>query len=166
MGRFLDGLAAILGICTQNSFEGEAAMKLEALARGSHHYSSFSYPMPVISDSIDTGLFLEEMMSDVLHGYSKSWIAGKIFNSLEIMIEEISDRYNARNLAFSGGVFQNALLVDLIVKHLGRRKNLYFHQQLSPNDECIGFGQLAMYHANKSNNKATLNPSYVFSNTR
>ncbi|HEX5667394.1 MAG TPA: carbamoyltransferase HypF [Chitinophagaceae bacterium] len=166
MGRFLDGLAAMLGICTYNSFEGEAAMKLEALARGSVHYSSFSYPMPVISDSIDTGLFLEEMMSDLLHGYSKSWIAGKIFNSLEIMIEEISDRYNARNLAFSGGVFQNALLTDLIIKHLGRRKNLYFHKQLSPNDECISFGQLAAHHMSKSGSKSSLNPSYVFSNTR
>jgi hydrogenase maturation protein HypF len=166
MGRFLDGLAAILGICTHNTYEGEAAMKLEALARGSNHHSSFSYPMPVISDSIDTGLFLEEMMNDVLHGYNKAWIAGKIFNSLAIMIDEISDRYHARDLAFSGGVFQNALLVDLIKKQLGRRENLYFHQQLSPNDECIGFGQLAMYHMGRSGLKTALNPSNVFSNTR
>jgi hydrogenase maturation protein HypF len=166
MGRFLDGLAGILGICAQNSFEGEAAMKLEALARGSNHHSSFSYPMPVVGDTIDTGLFLEEMMTDVLHGYNKSWIAGKIFNSLAILIEEISDRYHVRDLAFSGGVFQNALLTDLIIKQMGRRKTLFFHKQLSPNDECIGFGQLAKYHMNKAELKSTLNPSYVFSNTR
>jgi hydrogenase maturation protein HypF len=166
IGRFLDGLAAILGICTHNSFEGEAAMKLEALARGSNHHSSFSYPMPVISDSIDTGLFLEELMTDVLHGYNKAWIAGKIFNSLAIMIDEISDRYHTRDIAFSGGVFQNALLTDLIIRQMGRRKNLYFHKQLSPNDECISFGQLGMYHMSKAGSKSTLNPSYVFSNTR
>jgi hydrogenase maturation protein HypF len=166
MGRFLDGVAAILGICTHNSFEGEAAMKLEALARGSKHRSSFSYPMPLISDSIDTGLFIEELMSDVLHGYNKAWIADKVFNSLAVMIEEITDRYNVKHIAFSGGVFQNALLVDLITKQMGSRKNLYFHHQLSPNDECIGFGQIAMHHMSKANTRTTLNPSYVFSNSR
>ena len=166
MGRFLDGVAAILGICTHNSFEGEAAMKLEALARGSKHRSSFSYPMPVISDCIDTGLFIEELMADVLHGYNKAWIADKIFNSLAVMIEEITDRYNVKHIAFSGGVFQNALLVDLVTKQLGSGKNLYFHQQLSPNDECIGFGQIAMHHMSKTDTRTTLNPSYVFSNSR
>jgi hydrogenase maturation protein HypF len=166
MGRFLDGIAAILGICNHNSFEGEAAMKLEALARGSRHRSSFSYPMPVISDCIDTGLFIEELMADVLHGYNKSWIADKVFNSLANMIEEISDRYNVKHIAFSGGVFQNALLVDLVSKQLGSRKNLCFHQQLSPNDECIGFGQIAMHQMSKKDTKTTLNPTHVFSNSR
>lgn len=26
-----------------------------------------------------------------------------------------------------------------------KKKKLYWHRQLSPNDECIGFGQLAVY---------------------
>ena len=30
---------------------------------------------------------------------------------------------------------------------LGRQ--VYFHRQLSPNDECIGFGQLAYYFIQK-----------------
>ena len=49
-------------------------------------------------------------------------------------------------MAFSGGVFQNALLVDFIIELLQHKKQLFFHQQLSPNDECIGFGQLAWYN--------------------
>ncbi|HSF88155.1 MAG TPA: hypothetical protein VLA46_01995, partial [Saprospiraceae bacterium] len=166
MGRFLDGIASILGICTHSSYEGEAAMKLEALARGSHHRSSFNYPMPVISDCIDTGLFMEELMADVLHGYNRSWIASKVFISLTNMIEEISERYNAKHLAFSGGVFQNALLVDMITRELGQRKSLYFHKQLSPNDECISFGQIAVHHLSKADTRTALNPSYVFSNSR
>jgi hydrogenase maturation protein HypF len=166
MGRFLDGIAAILGICTHNSFEGEAAMKLEALARSGRHRSSFSYPMPLISDCIDTGSLIEELIADVLHGYDRSWIADKVFNSLALMIEEVCERYNAKHIAFSGGVFQNALLVDLVTKQMGSGKNLYFHRQLSPNDECIGFGQLAMHHMSKTGTRTTLNPSYVFSNSR
>jgi hydrogenase maturation protein HypF len=59
-----------------------------------------------------------------------------------------------KHLAFSGGVFQNALLTDLILKRLGNNYKMYFHKQLSPNDECIGFGQLA-YHEIQ-NHKAIL----------
>ena len=48
-------------------------------------------------------------------------------------------------MVFSGGVFQNALLSDMIPDVMKEKKQFYFHQQLSPNDECIGFGQLAYY---------------------
>jgi hydrogenase maturation factor HypF (carbamoyltransferase family) len=51
--------------------------------------------------------------------------------------------HGIKKLAFSGGVFQNALLVDLLHEKLRKTHELYFHQQLSPNDECISFGQLA-----------------------
>jgi hypothetical protein len=37
---------------------------------------------------------------------------------------------------------KNALLVDLLVRHLSKDFHLYFHRQLSPNDENISFGQL------------------------
>ena len=47
-----------------------------------------------------------------------------------------------RNLAFSGGVWQNALLVDLAIDVLGEKFYLHFHEKLSPNDENISFGQL------------------------
>ena len=60
-------------------------------------------------------------------------------------VADVTDHFNIDQLAFSGGVFQNALLVDLLIQQLAAKKHLYFHQQLSSNDECIGFGQLACY---------------------
>ncbi|MGZ3846990.1 MAG: Kae1-like domain-containing protein, partial [Flavisolibacter sp.] len=53
-------------------------------------------------------------------------------------------------IAFSGGVFQNELLTCLIINQLSSQKDLYFHKQLSPNDECIGFGQVACYEIMKT----------------
>ena len=35
-----------------------------------------------------------------------------------------------------------AILTDLMIHHLGEKNELYFHDQLSPNDENISFGQL------------------------
>jgi hydrogenase maturation protein HypF len=60
-------------------------------------------------------------------------------------IAKISTHFFIDKLAFSGSVFQNALLTDLILEQLQQKRELFFHQQLSPNDECISLGQLAWY---------------------
>jgi len=73
------------------------------------------------------------------------FIARKVMNSLVELIFQLSDVYKINSLAFSGGVFQNALLIDLLIENAGQYKKLYFHQQLSPNDENIALGQIAYY---------------------
>ena len=60
-------------------------------------------------------------------------------------IEKIAEKYKVKELAFSGGVWQNALLVDLAIDVLGEKFSLHFHEKLSPNDENISFGQLNYY---------------------
>ena len=85
-------------------------------------------------------------MEDVNNNISPQIIAAKTFNTLVQMIKQSADVYNCKNLAFSGGVFQNLYLVNCIESQLSSNYNLYFHQQLSPNDECISFGQIA-YHS-------------------
>ena len=53
-----------------------------------------------------------------------------------------SSGQNVNKIGFCGGVFQNTLLVDLLIHHLSGGYELYFHEALSPNDENISFGQL------------------------
>jgi hydrogenase maturation protein HypF len=64
-------------------------------------------------------------------------------------IADVARQQKCRTLAFSGGVFQNALLNDLITGLLSDEFELLFHQELSPNDECIGYGQLACLQVEK-----------------
>lgn len=154
MGRFLDGIAAILGIRLYNSYEGEAAMQLEALARTCNNKPSGYYSIPLLNNSLDWNNFLIELIEDLQQKENITSIAWKVFYSLVKMVEQVSNHFNVDKLAFSGGVFQNALLVDLVIEVLSSEHQLYFHQQLSPNDECIGFGQLACFSLlNKSRNK-------------
>ena len=47
-------------------------------------------------------------------------------------------------IALSGGVFQNALLVDLCHQLAGDKVRLFTHRDFSPNDECVPFGQVAL----------------------
>ncbi len=145
MGRLLDGFASILGICQHNSYEGEATMKLEALAWKHRHHSFEYYPLPLINRRIDHSVMLSYLLEDIEDKKEVSFIAWKIFCSLAKTIENISEYFSIKKIAFSGGVFQNELLTELVIELLSQKTELYFHHQLSPNDECIGFGQVACY---------------------
>lgn len=145
MGRFLDAIACILNLKSINSFEGEAAMSLEACARKGSSVLPQFYSFELMNDKVNYEIMLKELIVDLNSGISKEQIAYKVFYSLAKLIEVVLDKVQCNKLAFSGGVFQNALLVDMIVELLSSKKELYFHQQLSPNDECIAFGQIAYY---------------------
>jgi hydrogenase maturation protein HypF len=150
MGRLLDGLASILGICHLNSYEGEAAMKLEALASNCRNQSFEYYPISLTNNRLQHNVMLPYIFEDLEKKEEVSLIAWKIFCSLAKTIENVSNYFDVDKIAFSGGVFQNELLTELIIKLLSGKNELYFHKQLSPNDECIGFGQIACYEILKT----------------
>jgi hydrogenase maturation protein HypF len=143
VGRFLDGIAAILNIQSFNSYEGEAAMKLEAVARSCKEKNFDYYPIAINKNRLDWSVLIEELMMDKANAVDTELMARKVFVSLPILIKNVAVRSGMHKIAFSGGVFQNAFLVDLILEILGDDFELFFHRQLSPNDECISFGQIA-----------------------
>jgi hydrogenase maturation protein HypF len=145
MGRFLDGIAAILGVCQYNTYEGQGAMQLEAIARTCTYYPYDYYSIQLINGRLDWNSFLAELLEDWQQKEETCLMAWKVFFTLARTIVQLSHHYYIDLLAFSGGVFQNTLLVDMIIELLSHKRHLYFHQQLSPNDECIGFGQLSCF---------------------
>ena len=150
MGRLLDGIASILNIRQVCSYEGEAPMLLETLARTCTDKQQEYYTLPIINSCIKWQEMIKEIIQDITNNKPANTIASKVFNSLVHCIELISEHTGINHIAFSGGVFQNALLVDTIIEKMEGRKQLYFHQQLSPNDECIGLGQIACYELSLS----------------
>jgi hydrogenase maturation protein HypF len=84
-----------------------------------------------------------QIIHDLKTGYDIGCIAVKFHLTLVQIIKVIAQQNRVKKIAFSGGVFQNTLLLDLITQHLSADFELYFHQQLSPNDENISFGQWA-----------------------
>ncbi len=142
MGRFLDGIASLLGLMQVNTFEGEAAMKLEVAARGYRGEIAGGYPVEFGGTVIDWRPVIAEVLDDISEGADTGRIAASVFETLVNWIEAVAARLQVRKIAVSGGVFQNAFLVDLMQQRLGGRYGLFYHRQLSPNDECISFGQL------------------------
>ncbi len=146
VGRIFDGVASILGITDHNTYEGEAAMYLEAVATeyldGNTQFNSY-YNVSILENGIlKTQDLIKGIVIDMLKGFDKGYIAAKFHFSLVKVILSFLEKFNYHKVVFSGGVFQNNLLVDLVHTTLSDKYSVYFHKYLSPNDECIPFGQL------------------------
>ena len=150
MGRLFDAVASILGLMDKQTFEGEAAMQLEMSA--SHYVQKIGieslreyYSINLTKDVLLSNVLIKHVILDLLKGEEIERIAAKFHLTLIKWIEAVAIVQCCNKIAFSGGVFQNSLLVDLAIENLGSKFDLYFHEQLSPNDENISFGQL-IYH--------------------
>ena len=158
MGRVFDAVASMLGLIDQASYEGEGAMLLEDLARVYFKKNGFTlFPhetyllhTPDKVWNIDTPKMLRSLLSDLENGQEKMYIAARFHSGLVDIIRQAAQHAGTRKIAFSGGVFQNALLSDMIENLLSPQFELFFHQQLSPNDENIPFGQLTLSHLSLS----------------
>jgi len=145
MGRLFDAVASILGIIDISSYEGQAASLLESLARKSTKNISKGYNFSIFEKEIEYGTILNACSFEFNHEVPVEDIALRFHVTLVEMIEAVATKNEMHNIAFSGGVFQNTLLTELIKNKLGSDYNLFFHKELSPNDENISFGQLAYY---------------------
>ncbi len=145
MGRLIDAVACLLGLMPVCSYEGESAMLLEALAKKCKSRTYDYYHLPLNDGEFDWTVLIYELIHDWSQKEANEVIAWKFFYSLAKAIARTSNHFFIDKIAFSGGVFQNALLVDMIIEILQHKRQLYFHVQLSPNDECISMGQIAWY---------------------
>ena len=154
IGRLFDAVASLLDIRDKQTYEGEAAMHLEVMARKFFNKNGYQ-EIPCYNDkqvtysNFSTVDLVSAILVDLNNGLDKTLIAAKFHGSLVKWIETVAMKKQCNKIAFSGGVFQNSLLVDLIISSLKNRFKLYFHQQLSPNDENISFGQLINYEITK-----------------
>lgn len=142
VGRLFDAFAAALGIApSRQSFEGEAAMHLEALAQGGR---GEPYPFSVENNEIDPApMFVqwakERHLAPKPEDMAFRFHAG-LAEALAQAGREVMAKKGAKAVALTGGCFQNALLLDLVVKALGDVPIL-LHRKTPANDGGIALGQ-------------------------
>jgi hydrogenase maturation protein HypF len=160
-GRLFDGVAAILGICSSSTFEGEAAMKLQFAAEkykgeGAFELTGFFAGEESELFQLDTGSLVKHLIAERIKGTSQTQLAWTFHASLAALIaagaRKCREKCGIEICALSGGVFQNTLLMELVVKQLEKDGfNILHHRLVPPNDGGIALGQaaVAMYQLNK-----------------
>lgn len=143
IGRLFDAVASLLNITDYNSYEGEAAILLENIVENYDLKSCESYLNS--SEEFSAKQIISNIYKDILIGISNKTIIHNFLFTLGNYIVEFAKNNNYKHIAFSGGVFQNTTLVDMIIELVPEEIKLYFHSNLSPNDENISFGQLMYY---------------------
>jgi len=144
VGRLFDAVASLLEITDFNSYEGEAAILLENLVTDYNLKNCKSY-LSAIEKGISAKEIINNIFKDIKAGKPKQSIILNFLFTLANAIIEIAKTNNYKHVAFSGGVFQNTTLVDMLIELAPKEIKLYFHKDLSPNDENISFGQLMYY---------------------
>ena len=147
IGRLFDAAAALLGFTREITFEGQAAMWLEQLAR--HSNSTEAYPFPFVGDELDFRPLLESVIHDRSHGRDIGEIARSfqrgIAQGLCDALETISRSYELNTVVLSGGVFQNELLLEDLKSLLAAKSlRVWTNHAVPSNDGGISLGQAAL----------------------
>jgi hydrogenase maturation protein HypF len=167
LGRVFDGAAALLAVCQQQSYEGEAGLRLEGLARqalaaGGSAAATVAAawaasgpagdgPLAQLADPkrgwLNWQPLIEQLLADQAAGVpparSALWLHRSLAEGLAELAAQAACERGCRQVALAGGCFQNALLLELTAAAL-RRRGLepFWPQQLPCNDGGLALGQL------------------------
>ena len=147
VGRLFDAAAAILGFTRGISFEGQAAIWLEQLAKKGS--TAECYQFPFVRKELDFRPLLQMAIEDRAKGREANEIARAfqrgVARGLAMAITESCKAKSLDTVVLSGGVFQNELLLKDLHSALGEtRIAVWTNHHVPPNDGGISLGQAAL----------------------
>jgi hydrogenase maturation protein HypF len=150
-GRLFDTVAALAGFTRPVTFEGQAAMWLEHRARQASA-DGLELPMPFTGAVIDWRATLRAIVAARLRGAAPDAVARAFHRALARGLADAARTLAARDgvdtLVLSGGVMQNALLIeDLCAELAASGLQLWTNREVPPNDGGISLGQAALAQA-------------------
>jgi hydrogenase maturation protein HypF len=147
MGRLLDAVSALCGVRAVCTYEGQAAIELEALADRSHRGA---YDLPVSEDGVlDARPLIRAVAADVADGVGPAIVSARAHHAVAQATArtcvQLAGRHATRTVVLSGGVFQNRILLEETVAALEQAGlQALVAQRLPANDGGISFGQAAV----------------------
>ncbi|MFW2597876.1 carbamoyltransferase HypF [Aliarcobacter butzleri] len=136
IGRLFDAISSFSNILHTQTFEGETGLLIE------ENYDNSikdNYEYKIVDENID----ITPMIRQIIEDKDKKVISSKFINTLVNIIIEISNKHKNLPVVFSGGVFQNKTLLELLIKKFKEQGRVfYFNIDVPTNDEGISIGQL------------------------
>ena len=171
VGRLFDAASAMLGVCLHPSYEGEAAILLEAAAHEGalravlqdvpetderYRISFIKNIATENSTAADTSVLLidaapafQAMLDDMQAGIPAEIIATRFHNAFVQLIAEAAElvraAYGIETMALAGGVFMNRYLTEHALCALQERGfTVALNKDLPPNDAAVSYGQAVL----------------------
>ena len=156
-GRLFDAVSALLGICTEASYEGQAAIELEARVDAVALAHGQGYPFTLTPERIECAPLWPAVLADLASGTAIGTMAARFHVGLAQAMVAMADQLTRRHgnpwqsrIALSGGVFQNAVLLSEMTRRLGAAGYAVMSPARVPtNDGGLSLGQ-AMVAAARS----------------
>jgi hydrogenase maturation protein HypF len=147
-GRLFDAVASLAGVHHRVTYEGQAAVELEAICEG----DAPPYPLPVVDGElleIDPRPLIRAVLGDLDRGERPGRVSARFHaaaaGAIAETCETLRDRTGLRSVALSGGCFQNRRLTRLATAQLRRAGfEVLLHRRVPPNDGGISLGQAAV----------------------
>ncbi len=146
-GRLFDAISAIIGVCDKNTFEGEAAIALEAITRPD---IIDDYPVDIKfkeTMEVDFSHTVLGIIGDLQKGEDKGVISSKFHNTIVTatlrVVEKLSSLHMIEDVVLCGGVFQNMYLLERTIAGLKSSISIqvHIHDKVPTNDAGISLGQ-------------------------
>jgi hydrogenase maturation protein HypF len=155
MGRLFDAVGALCGLRADVTYEGQAAVELEAAAVRAPEQGA--YPLAVVEGGglaagrlvLDPRETIRTLSRELEGGTAVPVVAsrfhGAVTQATVAAVLRIAAERDLETVVLSGGVFQNRLLLEAVAAGLERRSlRVIFPERLPPNDGGISFGQAAV----------------------
>jgi len=149
-GRLFDAAAAVLDVRQAVSYDGQAAIELEALAEGAEVLGTYS--CGITGDErliVDFAPLFADLLADRAAGADTAAMAYRFHATVARAAVDVCTRIAGKSgldrVVLSGGVFQNRLLTEMIYTGLfDRGLQVFTHRLVPPNDGGIALGQAAI----------------------
>jgi hydrogenase maturation protein HypF len=156
VGRLFDAIASLLGLAQRCSFEGQAALRLEAAARaalpavpGRLAPAAAAYTVAISPGGhgepwlLDWQPLLEAVLHDLAVDRPVEAIALAFHQALAELLPALAGQLGVKRLLLAGGCFQNRLLLELAVEYLADAGiEALWPQRIPCNDGGLALGQL------------------------
>ncbi|MFN3545682.1 MAG: carbamoyltransferase HypF [Thiobacillus sp.] len=148
-GRLFDAAAALAGVCTHASFEGEGPMKLEALAVGAE---ADAVPLPLERDAL--GVWRSDwapllpLLADAARPVAEraACFHASLAQALVDQALRLREQTGIASVGLTGGVFQNRVLAEAAIARLEAAGfKVRLPERLPVNDAGLSFGQIVEF---------------------
>ena len=148
-GRWFDAVSALCGLRDEITYEGQAAVELEAIAAAG---DSGSYPFAIEGSepfAVDLRPAIRALSAELSRGEPVGHVSARFHRTLALAIQAgcrlSRDRTRMETVALSGGCFQNRLLTEsakVLLEQDGF--TVLVHRRVPPNDGGVALGQAAV----------------------